>query len=60
VREGTIVARFGSQRHPTLKTVTHNTGIEIAVKAGTPVVAVADGEVGVSLVASHRSETLLC
>jgi len=47
VREGTIVARFGSQRHPTLKTVTHNTGIEIAVKAGTPVVAVADGEVGV-------------
>jgi len=47
VREGTVVARFGSQRHPTLKTVTHNTGIEIAVKAGTPVVAVAGGEVGV-------------
>jgi len=47
VREGTIVARFGSQRHPTLKTVTHNTGIEIAVKSGTPVVAVAEGEVGV-------------
>jgi septal ring factor EnvC (AmiA/AmiB activator) len=47
VREGTIVARFGTQRHPTLKTVTQNTGIEIAVKSGTPVVAVAEGEVGV-------------
>ena len=47
VREGTIVARFGNQRHPTLKTITHNTGIEIAVKPGTPVVAVAEGEVGV-------------
>ena len=45
VSEGKIVARFGNQRHPTLKTVTQNTGIDIAVKAGTPVRAVARGEV---------------
>ncbi len=45
VTEGTIVAHFGSQKHPTLKTITQNTGIDIAVKAGTSVNAVADGEV---------------
>jgi septal ring factor EnvC (AmiA/AmiB activator) len=45
VREGKIVARFGNQRHPTLKTVTQNTGIDIAAKAGSPVAAVARGEV---------------
>ncbi|MEW6510821.1 MAG: peptidoglycan DD-metalloendopeptidase family protein [Bacteroidota bacterium] len=45
VNEGTIVARFGNQKHPTLKTITLNTGIDIAVKAGTPVATVADGEV---------------
>lgn len=45
VAEGTVVAKFGNQRHPTLKTITQNTGIDIAVKAGSPVVAVADGEV---------------
>ena len=43
VSEGAIVARFGPQTHPTLRTVTQNTGIDIAVKVGTPVVAVADG-----------------
>jgi septal ring factor EnvC (AmiA/AmiB activator) len=45
VSEGSIVARFGPQRHPTLRTVTQNTGIDIAVDAGTPVSAVATGEV---------------
>ena len=45
VREGAVVARFGNQKHPTLKTITQNTGIDIAVKAGSPVIAVADGEV---------------
>jgi len=45
VSEGSIVARFGPQRHPTLRTVTQNTGIDIAVDAGTPVTAVATGEV---------------
>ena len=45
VAEGKIVARFGIQKHPTLKTITQNTGIDILVQSGTPVVAVADGEV---------------
>ena len=45
VTEGSIVAHFGPQRHPTLRTVTTNTGIDIAVDAGTPVTAVAAGEV---------------
>ena len=45
VTEGTLVARFGPQRNPTLRTVTHNNGIDISVKAGSPVVAVAEGEV---------------
>ncbi len=45
VAEGSLVARFGPQRHPTLKTITQNTGIDIAVKAGTPVTAVAEGSV---------------
>lgn len=45
VSEGSVVARFGNQVHPTLKTVTQNTGIDIAVKAGTPVSSVAEGEV---------------
>jgi septal ring factor EnvC (AmiA/AmiB activator) len=45
VSEGAIVGRFGAQKHPTLKTVTQNTGIDIAVKAGSTVYAVADGEV---------------
>ncbi len=45
VSEGSIVAKFGAQRHPTLKTVTLNPGIDIAVKPGTEVTAVADGEV---------------
>ena len=45
VSAGAVVAHFGNQRHPTLKTITQNTGIDIAVKAGTPVSAVADGEV---------------
>ncbi len=47
VSEGSIVARFGPQRHPTLRTVTQNTGIDIAVDAGTPVSAVATGEVAI-------------
>ncbi len=42
---GNVVARFGNQRHPTLRTITQNTGIDIAVDAGSPVTAVADGEV---------------
>lgn len=45
VSEGTVVAHFGNQRHPTLKTITQNTGIDITVKPGTSVTAVAEGEV---------------
>lgn len=45
VSQGAIAARFGNQKHPTLKTITQNTGIDIAVKAGSPVSTVADGEV---------------
>ncbi len=45
VSEGSVVASFGNQKHPTLKTITQNTGIDISVKAGSPVSVVADGEV---------------
>jgi septal ring factor EnvC (AmiA/AmiB activator) len=45
VAQGSIAARFGNQQHPTLKTITQNTGIDIAVKAGSSVTTVADGEV---------------
>ena len=45
VAEGSIVAQFGAQKHPTLKTITLNPGIDIAVTPGTSVTAVADGEV---------------
>jgi len=36
VSEGTIVARFGNQTHPTLRTITQNTGIDIAVALWSP------------------------
>ncbi|HXG00741.1 MAG TPA: peptidoglycan DD-metalloendopeptidase family protein [Bacteroidota bacterium] len=49
VSQGTVVAKFGNQVHPRLKTVTVNTGIDIQVKPGTPVVSVADGEVSTIL-----------
>ncbi len=42
---GSVVARFGNQRHPTLRTITQNTGIDIAVEGGSRVTAVADGDV---------------
>ncbi len=49
VAEGVVVAKFGNQVHPRLKTVTMNTGIDIKVKAGSPVTSVADGEVSTIL-----------
>lgn len=49
VSEGVVVAKFGNQVHPRLKTVTVNTGIDIQVKAGSPVVSVAEGEVSMIL-----------
>ena len=45
VTSGVVVAQFGNQVHPVLKTVTQNTGIEISVPSGTSVKAVADAEV---------------
>ena len=47
VPSGQIASRFGKQTNPVLKTVTENTGIDISVKVGTDVVAVAEGEVSV-------------
>jgi len=43
--EGTIISKFGLQKHPTLKTITENSGIDIKVRQGTPVRAVLDGVV---------------
>jgi septal ring factor EnvC (AmiA/AmiB activator) len=45
VSGGKLTAHFGNQEHPTLHTVTQNTGIDITVPIGTRVEAVADGEV---------------
>lgn len=47
VAKGTITARFGNQTHPVLKTVTQNSGVDISVKVGSDVTAVADGEVSI-------------
>jgi len=43
--KGEIISRFGIQKHPTLKTITDNSGIDIKVRMGTPVVSVLDGVV---------------
>lgn len=45
VNQGRITSRFGNQQHPVLKTITQNTGIDIAVPSGTNVHAVAPGRV---------------
>jgi murein hydrolase activator len=45
VSQGKVVAHFGAQQHPSLHTITQNTGIDISVPSGTPVNAVAEGEV---------------
>ena len=47
VVHGTVQTPFGNQIHPVLKTVTQNTGIDIATPSGSDVYAVADGEVAV-------------
>jgi murein hydrolase activator len=47
VIHGSVQSRFGNQIHPVLKTVTQNTGIDIATPVGSNVLAVADGEVAV-------------
>lgn len=45
VPSGRVVAEFGNQVHPVMKTITTNTGIDIATKENTPIKCVADGEV---------------
>ena len=45
ISKGTVVAQFGEQVHPVLKTITQNTGIDIAVPNGTPIKTVAAGDV---------------
>jgi len=42
---GKVISRFGKFKHPKLKTVTENPGIDIAARKGTEVVAVLDGVV---------------
>ena len=40
---GKVVSKFGTQKHPTLNTITENSGIDIRVKKGEPVYAILDG-----------------
>jgi murein hydrolase activator len=47
VTHGSIQSHFGNQIHPVLKTVTQNTGIDIATTSGSNVYSVAEGEVAV-------------
>ncbi|MCU0453750.1 MAG: peptidoglycan DD-metalloendopeptidase family protein [Bacteroidetes bacterium] len=47
VTSGRVQAKFGNVTHPVLKTVTQNTGIDIATGTNSTVYAVADGEVSV-------------
>jgi septal ring factor EnvC (AmiA/AmiB activator) len=42
-----IASKFGNQKHPVLKTIRENTGIDIKVEPGSNVLAVADGEVSI-------------
>jgi septal ring factor EnvC (AmiA/AmiB activator) len=45
VNQGRIVAHFGNQQHPILRTITQNTGIDISLPVGNDVAATSDGEV---------------
>ncbi len=45
VSSGKVVAEFGNQVHPVMKTITTNTGIDISTKENSPIHCVADGEV---------------
>ncbi|MFQ6617701.1 MAG: murein hydrolase activator EnvC family protein, partial [Fidelibacterota bacterium] len=43
--EGKVISRFGKQRHPKLKTITENSGIDIKAEPGSDVMAVMEGKV---------------
>ncbi len=42
---GRVVGKFGTHRHPRLKTITENSGIDIKARKGQPVITIADGYV---------------
>jgi septal ring factor EnvC (AmiA/AmiB activator) len=43
--QGKVITKFGTYKHPELKTVTENIGIEIDAELGSPVLGVASGKV---------------
>ena len=43
--KGNIISRFGRHRHPVLRTITENLGIEIKAPMGAPVIAVDEGQI---------------
>ncbi|MBN2411199.1 peptidoglycan DD-metalloendopeptidase family protein [candidate division KSB1 bacterium] len=43
--KGNIISHFGRQRHPVLRTITENLGIEIKAPLGAPVIAVDEGQI---------------
>lgn len=45
VAGGKVVAEFGNHVHPIMKTITTNTGIDIATKDDSPIRSIADGEI---------------
>ncbi|MEX2117934.1 MAG: peptidoglycan DD-metalloendopeptidase family protein, partial [Bacteroidota bacterium] len=60
VASGAIASKFGNQTHPVLKTVTQNSGVDISVKVGTNVVAVAEGEVSlISFIPGYGNVVIL-
>lgn len=60
VESGVIASKFGNQTHPVLKTVTQNSGVDISVKVGTDVVAVAEGEVSlISFIPGYGNVVIL-
>jgi septal ring factor EnvC (AmiA/AmiB activator) len=45
VNGGKVLTKFGNQKHPVLNTITESKGIDIGISSGSPISAVADGEV---------------
>jgi murein DD-endopeptidase MepM/ murein hydrolase activator NlpD len=45
VEQGRVITHFGNREHPTLHTITQNTGIDIGLPIGSGVSAIAEGDV---------------